>query len=67
MSVLIHLDPKGYDKENPAMECIKTKSFVATVALTDVDLISKDLVKKITTALETLQPLIIFLNRALSE
>ncbi|MEO8173952.1 MAG: DUF2461 domain-containing protein [Sediminibacterium sp.] len=60
-------EPKGYEKDNPAIEYIKLKSFVATTDLTDQDLTGKDLVKKITTALETLQPLIIFLNRALSE
>jgi uncharacterized protein (TIGR02453 family) len=60
-------EPKGYEKDNPAIEYIKLKSFVATVSLSDEDLVSKDLVKKITTALETLQPLIIFLNRALNE
>ena len=60
-------EPKGYEKNNPAIEYIKLKSFVAITALTDADLTGKDLVKKITTALETLQPLIIFLNRALSE
>jgi uncharacterized protein (TIGR02453 family) len=60
-------EPKGYEKNNPAIEYIKLKSFVATAALTDADLTSKDLVKKITVAFETLQPLITFLNRALSE
>ena len=60
-------EPKGYEKENPAIDYIKLKSWVATAVITDVDLTSKDLVKKITIAFETLQPLIVFLNRALSE
>ncbi len=60
-------EPKGYEKDNPAIEYIKLKSWVATTPLTDADLTSKDLVKKITTALETLQPMIVFLNRALEE
>lgn len=60
-------EPKGYEKNNPAIEYLKLKSWVATTALTDADLKGKDLVKKVTTALKTLQPLIIFLNRALSE
>jgi uncharacterized protein (TIGR02453 family) len=60
-------EPKGYEKDNPAIEYLKLKSFVATTALTDADLTSKDLVRKIVTAFETLQPLIVFLNRALSE
>ena len=60
-------EPKGYEKDNPAIEYIKLKSWVATSAITDADLTGKNLVKKITTAFETLQPLIIFLNRPLSE
>ena len=60
-------EPKGYEKENPAIDYIKLKNWVATAAITDADLMSKDLGKKITIAFETLQPLIVFLNRALSE
>jgi uncharacterized protein (TIGR02453 family) len=60
-------EPKGYGKDNPAIEYIKLKSFVATTDLSDADLTSKDLVKKIATTFETLQPLIAFLNRALEE
>ncbi|MES2328328.1 MAG: DUF2461 domain-containing protein [Bacteroidota bacterium] len=60
-------EPKGYEKDNPAIEYIKLKSFVATTDLSDADLTGKDLVKKITTGFETLQPLIVFLNRALEE
>lgn len=59
-------EPKGYEKDNPAIEYIKLKSWVATAQITDADLTDKNIVKKITTAFETLQPLIIFLNRALS-
>ena len=60
-------EPKGYEKDNPAIEYIKLKSWVAITALTDADLTGKYLVKKITAALETLQPLIVFLNRGLEE
>ncbi len=60
-------EPKGYEKDNPAIDYIKLKSWIATAPLTDADLTRKDLVKKITAALETLHPLIQFLNRALDE
>jgi len=60
-------EPKGYEKDNPAIDYIKLKSWVATTPLTDADLTGKDLVKKIIAALETLKPLLDFLNRALNE
>ena len=57
--------PKGYEAENPAIEYIKLKSFVAMTPVTDAELTDKKLVKKITEAFETLQPFIAFVNRAL--
>lgn len=60
-------EPKGYEKDNPAIEYIKLKSWVAITPLTDTELTDKGLVKKIMTAFETLQPLISFLNLAISE
>lgn len=58
--------PKGYEPENPAAEYLKLKSFIAFVALSDEDLVAKDLVKKSAAAFETLQPLIDFINESLS-
>jgi uncharacterized protein (TIGR02453 family) len=58
-------EPKGYDKDNPAIEYIKLKSILGLHKLTDADLTDKDLLKKILTAFEALQPLVVFLNRAL--
>jgi uncharacterized protein (TIGR02453 family) len=57
--------PKGYDENNPAIEFIKLKSFIAIANVADKDVTEKNLSKKIIDAFETLQPLIIFLNRAL--
>lgn len=57
-------EPKGYDKDNPAIEYIKFKSFVAMQPLTDADLTGKDLLKKIGAAFEVLQPLVEFINRS---
>jgi uncharacterized protein (TIGR02453 family) len=58
-------EPKGYEKDNPAIEYIKLKSWLATSPLTDADLTDKNLTRKIITAFEVLQPLISFLNSAL--
>lgn len=58
-------EPKGYDKENPAIEYLKLKSLVAIQPLTDADLTSKDLLKKILAAFTALMPLIKFINRSL--
>lgn len=60
-------EPKGYEKDNPAIEYIKLKSWLAMAPLTDTDLTDKTLTKKIVTAFEALQPLITFLNSALVE
>jgi uncharacterized protein (TIGR02453 family) len=56
--------PKGYETNNPAIEYLKLKSFVATMRLTDIDVTSKDLVKKTVAAFGALQPLIEFINEA---
>ncbi|MEI7629464.1 MAG: DUF2461 domain-containing protein [Bacteroidota bacterium] len=60
-------EPKGYEKDNPAIDYIKLKSWIALKPISDKELIEKDLVKTITTSFEALYPLIVFLNTALSE
>lgn len=60
-------EPKGYEKDNPAIEYIKLKSWIATVPISDKALTDKNLARTIQTAFETLQPLIVFLNRAIVE
>ena len=57
--------PQGFEKDNPAAEYIKLKSFIAMKKLDDATVTSKDLVKTTIEAFETLQPLLTFLNRAL--
>ena len=59
--------PQGFEKENPAADYIKLKSFIATKKLDDKELTSKDLVKLTLEAMEALQPLLAFLNRAMDE
>ena len=57
-------EPKGYEKDNPAIDYLKLKSWIAMTPLTDEDLTDKNLSKKIISAFEALQPMIEFLNRA---
>lgn len=59
--------PKGYEPDNPAADYLKLKSFIAMTSLSDADLTSKQLVKKAVAAFETLQPLIIFINKGVEE
>ena len=59
--------PQGFEKDNPAAEYIKLKSWLAMEKLKDSDLTSDGLVRKTVAAFEALQPLLLFLNRALDE
>jgi len=63
--VTLSRPPKGYEDTNAAIGYLKLKSFIATHALTDEMLISKELVSTIIAACNELQPLIYFINRAL--
>ena len=58
-------EPKGYEKDNPAIEYLKLKSLVAIRPLSDEELLSKGLLQKILQAFEALMPLIKFINRSL--
>lgn len=56
--------PKGYDETNPAIEFIKLKSIIAMASLTDAQVTDKKFVSTVIKAFEALQPLVIFLNKA---
>ena len=56
--------PKGFDADNPAAEYLKFKSYVTLTPISDTDLTSGAAVKKVLAAFEALQPLVMFLNRA---
>lgn len=60
-------EPKGYEKDNPAIDYIKLKNFIVSVPVTDEELTDQKLVKKIITAFTTMQPLLKFLNRAMED
>ena len=56
--------PQGFEADNPAAPYIKLKSWLAMKTLTDVEMTSADLTKKVLIAFEALQPFIYFINRA---
>ena len=58
--------PKDFDKDHPAIEFLKLKSFLATTQLTDKDLTDKNFIKNTTKKLMVAKPLIEFLNRGLT-
>lgn len=57
--------PKGYDKDNPAAEFLKHKSFVASKTFDDKELTAKALKANTVAAFKALKPLLDFLNRAI--
>jgi uncharacterized protein (TIGR02453 family) len=59
--------PRGYDKDNPAIEYLKLKSFIAETKIVDEELTTVALHKKTVAAFEALQPLLQFINRAIGE
>lgn len=56
--------PKGYDKENPAVDFLRMKSFVATKNISDADVPSANLTNEIIQSYKALMPLVKFINRA---
>lgn len=59
--------PKDYEKENPAAEFLKLKSWVATRAISDEELTSGNPAKTVLSAFKALTPLVKFLNRSLED
>jgi uncharacterized protein (TIGR02453 family) len=57
--------PKGYDNDNPAIEYLKLKSFIAETRIEDDELVKSSLHKKTVAAFEALQPLLEFINRSI--
>lgn len=59
--------PKGYEKDHPAIEFLKLKSFVASATFPVADASKRDFVSKTAEKLLTLKPLNDFIDRALNE
>ncbi len=56
--------PKGYEAENPSINYLKHKSFLAEHPLTQADVHSPKLIKQLVETGQAMKPLIDFLNRA---
>jgi uncharacterized protein (TIGR02453 family) len=63
--MVLQREPKGYDKNNPAIAYLKMKSWVATQPLSDAALTEPNLVKSVIDAFKALQPYVHFMNRAI--
>ena len=57
--------PQGFEKNNPAAEYLKFKSWLVLTDISDSELTSKNLVPKTVDAFCLMQPLVKFLNRPL--
>ena len=56
--------PKGYEKENPAADFLRMKSFVATKNIADADLTNPKFMNEIVQSYKALKPLLNFINRS---
>lgn len=65
--MVLSREPKGYEKDNPAIEFLKMKSFVATRPISDASLLEPHLLKELAQALDNLRQFNKFLNRALDQ
>lgn len=59
--------PKGYDKENPAIEYLKHKGFYTQKMLSDEQVLNPDLLPRLLQDYRRVHPLVAFLNEALEE
>lgn len=66
-SKMLKNPPRGYNKENPAIDFLKLKSFTATQKYDLNEIFQEDFVPKMTQKLIALKPFNDFINRALSE
>ena len=67
MDQSLSTNPKGYEKDNPAINYLKLKSFIAETKVADEELTKASLHKKTVAAFQTLYPFICFVNRALED
>jgi uncharacterized protein (TIGR02453 family) len=63
--IALSREPKGYEKDNPAIEYLKLKSFFCETKLADEELSKATLHRKTVTAFKAMQPLLNFINRSI--
>src|SRR5688572_11476258 len=59
--------PQGFEKDNPAANYVRFKSWLVLHNLKDTELTSRDLVKNTVEAFKLMHPFVRFLNRAVEE
>jgi uncharacterized protein (TIGR02453 family) len=59
--------PQGFEKDSPAAEYLKMKSYIALKSIGDEGLTNQKLFRQSIEAMETLYPLLQFLNKALKD
>ncbi len=57
--------PKGYEKDNPALEFLQLKSFIVMSGIEDNKLLDGKLVNTVVSHFKAMKPLVDFLNRAI--
>jgi uncharacterized protein (DUF2461 family) len=63
---LLKNPPRGYEKDHPAIEFLKLKSFETSQKFDFEEILKEDFVSKMTKKLIVLKPLNDFINRALT-
>ncbi len=58
--------PKGYEGDNPYIEWLKLKSFLAMEKISDKDILSKGYSKEVVSGFKEMNPFVQFLNEGLS-
>jgi len=59
--------PKGYEKDNPAIEFLRLKSFIVMIYLNENQLHSEDMTNFCISRFEAMKPFLDFLNKALTD
>ena len=57
--------PKGFDKDEPALELLKYTSYIVDHKYNDTDVIGKNFIKENIEVYKAITPLLRFLNRAI--